>query len=207
MPTSLEVVMLGLLSDGGHSWCDPLEDDGAQTHAIGRQRRGPARKPRRGKEKREDIGRFGRRDRGRLVGRHLLDHFQQFPQRLAVPRFDKRAPGQRGRALDAGEVVRLEKVDTLAGGLAPPFAGAITLEHAQAFVRDVVLVSDAELLDPTRFVMERVRLVIEPSAAAGVAALLLGRIPVQEGDTVVVILSGGNVGAERLAGWFGPTGA
>jgi threonine dehydratase len=106
------------------------------------------------------------------------------------------------RALDAGEVVRLEKVDTLAGGLAPPFAGAITLEHAQAFVKDVVLVTDADLLDAMRFVIERARLVIEPSAAAGVAALLEGLIPIRDGETVVVILSGGNVGAERLAGWL-----
>jgi threonine dehydratase len=106
------------------------------------------------------------------------------------------------RALDAGEVVRLERVDTLAGGLAPPFAGALTLEHAQAFLSDVVLVSDAEILDAMRFVLSRARLVVEPSGAAGVAALLTGRVPIEAGETVVVVLSGGNVGLDRLAEWL-----
>ena len=111
------------------------------------------------------------------------------------------APGLR-RALDAGEVVRLERVDTIAGGLAPPFAGALALEHAQAFLSDVVLVSDAALLDAMRFLMERARLVVEPSGAAGVAALLAGRVPVAAGETVVVVLSGGNVGLDRLSDWL-----
>jgi threonine dehydratase len=106
------------------------------------------------------------------------------------------------RALDAGEVVRLERVDTIAGGLAPPFAGALTLEHAQAFLSDVVLVSDAELLGAMRFLIERARLVVEPSGAAGVAALLAGRVPVVAGETAVVVLSGGNVGVEQLAEWL-----
>ena len=106
------------------------------------------------------------------------------------------------RALDAGEVVRLEKVETIAGGLAPPFAGALTLAHAQAFVSDVVLVTDAELLDAMRFTLDRARLVVEPSGAAGIAALVNGRIPLQEGETVVVVLSGGNVGMDRLSEWL-----
>jgi threonine dehydratase len=111
------------------------------------------------------------------------------------------APGLR-RALDAGEVVRLERLDTIAGGLAPPFAGALALEHAQALLSDVVLVGDRDLLDAMRFLLERARLVVEPSGAAGVAALLTGRIPVAEGETVAVVLSGGNVGGDRLAEWL-----
>ena len=101
------------------------------------------------------------------------------------------APGLR-RALDAGEVVRLERVDTVAGGLAPPFAGALALEHARALVEDVVLVSDDALLDAMRFILERAKLLVEPSGAVGVAALLDGRIPLAREDTVVALLSGGN---------------
>jgi threonine dehydratase len=111
------------------------------------------------------------------------------------------APGLR-RALDAGQVVRLPKLNTIAGGLAPPFAGEIALEHAQAYLSDVVLVSDADLLDAMRFILDRVRMVVEPSGAAGVAALLTGRIPLQPGETVAVVLSGGNVGLERLGEWL-----
>ena len=111
------------------------------------------------------------------------------------------APGLR-RALDAGEVVRLEAVDTIAGGLAPPFCGELALEHARALVDDVVLVSDAEILDALRAVVERARLVVEPSGAAGVAALLARRLPVHPDETVVVVLSGGSVGAAELAAYL-----
>lgn len=109
------------------------------------------------------------------------------------------APGLR-RALDAGEVVRLERVDTVAGGLAPPFAGALALEHARALVEDVVLVSDDEILDALRFVLERTKLLVEPSGAAGVAALVAGRIPVAAAETVVVVLSGGNTSLSIIGG-------
>ncbi len=101
------------------------------------------------------------------------------------------APGLR-RAVDAGEVVRLDGVDTVAGGLAPPFAGALALEHARALVSDVLLVSDAEILDAARLILERSKLLVEPSGAAGVAGLLSGRVRLGTEDTVVVILSGGN---------------
>jgi threonine dehydratase len=111
------------------------------------------------------------------------------------------APGLR-RALDAGKVVRLDRVETLAGGLAPPFAGALALEHAEALVSDVVLVSDAEILDALRFLVERARLVVEPSGAAAVAALLQRRIPLEAGETAVCVVSGGNVGLEALSEWL-----
>lgn len=107
------------------------------------------------------------------------------------------APGLR-RALDAGEVVRLERVATIAGGLAPPFAGTLALEHARALVDDVVLVSDDEILAALRLVLETARLLVEPSGAAGVAALKAGRIPVAPEETAVVILSGGNTSLSVL---------
>ena len=53
-----------------------------------------------------------------------------------------------------------------------------------------------------RFIVDRARLVVEPSGAAGIAALLNVRIPMQEGETVVVVLSGGNVGLDRLSEWL-----
>jgi threonine dehydratase len=111
------------------------------------------------------------------------------------------APGLR-RALDAGEVVRLDRVDTVAGGLAPPFAGALTLEHAQALVHDVVPVSDDEILEALRFLAERARLVVEPSGAAAVAALLQRRVPLEAGETAVAVVSGGNAALDSLSEWL-----
>ena len=49
---------------------------------------------------------------------------------------------------------------------------------------------------------ERARLVVEPSGAAGVAALLSGRIPLESGERVVALLSGGNVGVDHIAEWL-----
>jgi threonine dehydratase len=53
-----------------------------------------------------------------------------------------------------------------------------------------------------RFIADRARLVVEPSGAAGVAALLAGRIPIEGGEKVAVVLSGGNVGLDRLSSWL-----
>jgi threonine dehydratase len=64
-------------------------------------------------------------------------------------------------------------------------------------VRSVVTVSDDELCEAMRFVFERMKLVIEPSAAAPLAALLQRRIPGVAGKRVGVIVTGGNIDAAR----------
>src|ERR687885_304591 len=102
------------------------------------------------------------------------------------------------RALDAGRVVPLPSVQTIADGLAAPFAGPLTLETAQRYVDDVVLVSDDEIVEALRLTLERTKLQVEPAGAAGVAALLAGRCGVRPGARVVAMLSGGNVDRARL---------
>lgn len=102
------------------------------------------------------------------------------------------------RSLDAGRLVRLDKVDTIADGLAPPFTGEHTLDRIKRYVDDVVLVSDAEIVTAMRIILEKVKAVVEPSAAAGFAALLAGKIAVVPGSTVGVMLSGGNISMDRL---------
>ena len=67
----------------------------------------------------------------------------------------------------------------------------------ERLVDDVVTVTDAEIVDAMRFCLERCKLVVEPSGATGLAALLAGRVDVA-GRRVGVVLSGGNVGAEDL---------
>lgn len=101
-------------------------------------------------------------------------------------------------SLQQGSPVHLEKTSTIADGLAAPFAGELTLAHIKAYVEGLVLVSDDEIVEALRLIMERCKLVIEPSAAAGFAALLTGKIAVTPGATVVCFLSGGNVDRSRL---------
>ncbi|MEJ2216040.1 MAG: threonine/serine dehydratase [Gemmatimonadota bacterium] len=115
------------------------------------------------------------------------------------------APNLR-RALDDGAVVRLDAIDTIADGLAPPSAGERTLAHVQALVDDVVLVSDAQIIDAMRFALERAKLVLEPAGAAAIAGLLAGRVPDVARASVVAVASGGNISAHRLAALLGPAG-
>ncbi|MGH7482279.1 MAG: threonine/serine dehydratase [Longimicrobiales bacterium] len=101
-------------------------------------------------------------------------------------------------ALAAGKPVTLDTVSTIADGLAAPHAGELVLEHARALIDDVVLVSDEEIAQGLLFVLERAKLMLEPAGAAGVAALLCGRINPKPDQRVAVVLSGGNIDLQRL---------
>ena len=102
------------------------------------------------------------------------------------------------QSLARGEPVRLTKLDTIADGLAAPFAGVHTLAHVKAFVDDVVLVTDDAILDAMRALMRRARILPEPAGAAATAALLGGLADVKAGERVVVVVSGGNADPDRL---------
>jgi len=112
------------------------------------------------------------------------------------------AAGMR-RALDAGEPVRLERIDTIADGLAAPVAGTIPLEIVRRLVGDVVMVDDDVIAEGVRFLATRAKLVAEPAGAAAAGALLAGKVPVRAGERVVAIVSGGNVDLTRMAQIFG----
>ncbi|MBZ0300025.1 MAG: pyridoxal-phosphate dependent enzyme, partial [Anaerolineae bacterium] len=102
------------------------------------------------------------------------------------------APGMT-RSLQENAPHHLDSVNTIADGLAAPFAGDHCLRHVQAFVDQVVLVSDDEIIQAMRLIMERVKVVAEPAAAAGFAAVLTHRVDLPKGSKVVCLLSGGNV--------------
>lgn len=94
-------------------------------------------------------------------------------------------------SLQRGEPVTLEAMATIADGIAANRPGELTLAHVQAFVDDVVVVSDEAIAEALVLVLERMKLVLEPSGAAGVAALL-GDVCRLE-PPVAVVFSGGNV--------------
>ena len=101
------------------------------------------------------------------------------------------APTMR-RALDAGGPATLDRIDTIADGLAPTRAGDLTFAHAAAFLDDVVLVEDDDIRRAAAHLISRRKLVVEYSGAAAVAALLSGRVPAA-GRNVCAVLSGGNL--------------
>ena len=100
-------------------------------------------------------------------------------------------------ALAAGHVVTIEP-RSVADGLGAPFAGRWTLATVRRSVDDIVLLDDATILAGMRFALERLKQVVEPAGAAALAAVLAGRVRIDDGERVAVILSGGNVEIGRL---------
>lgn len=110
------------------------------------------------------------------------------------------------RALEAGEPVTLTSVDTIADGLAPPFVGHRNLALTRARRVRVEQVHDVEIVAAMRLLLERCKLLVEPSGAAALAALLAGRFELPGGTRVGLVLSGGNVDVGRLGRLLGEEG-
>jgi threonine dehydratase len=100
------------------------------------------------------------------------------------------------RSLEAGKRVRIEVPRTIADGQQLPTPGELTFEVIRERVDEVVVASDAEIVETMRFLFERMKTVVEPSGACALAALMAGRV---SGSRIGVVLTGGNVTAERFA--------
>ena len=107
-------------------------------------------------------------------------------------------------SLDHGAPQSLATLNTVADGLAAPWAGDHTFAHVRALLRDVVTIPDAAIIDAMWVLFERCKVVAEPAAAAGLGALLSGAVPISrraEGApalTVVCVISGGNIDREKM---------
>ena len=100
------------------------------------------------------------------------------------------------RSRAVGERVRVGIPHTIADGLGAPEPGELTWQVNSELIDDFVSVSDDELVEAMAFLFDRLKVVVEPSGAAGVAALMQHRVP---RGRVAIVLSGGNVGAARFA--------
>jgi threonine dehydratase len=96
----------------------------------------------------------------------------------------------------AGHPVKLEKTTSIADGLLPLRPGDLTFAHVQAFVDDIVTVSDEQIATAVRWLYGNAQIVAEPSGATAVAAVL--QTGAAKAGTVAVI-SGGNVSVEDHA--------
>jgi threonine dehydratase len=106
-------------------------------------------------------------------------------------------------SLEAGHPVRIAPPDTIADGMRTQQPGALTFPIVQRFAYCVTTVSDAEVKDAMRFLLLRLKLVVEPTGAVPVALLLSGRLSVA-GGRVGVIVSGGNADPSLLAAVLRP---
>jgi threonine dehydratase len=102
------------------------------------------------------------------------------------------------RSLAGGERMRIDVPRTIADGLQAPEPGELTFEVNRRLVDEIVTVTDDEIVDAMTLLFDRLKLVVEPSGAVGVAALLSGELEAR-GARIGVVVSGGNVGAARFA--------
>jgi len=100
-------------------------------------------------------------------------------------------------ALAAGKPIPVPRPSSIADGLTPPFVGAIPLQVAQEALDELVLVTEAEIVEAMRSLIVRAKLYVEGAGAAATAALLAGKARPPAGAVVVSIVSGGNVDPER----------
>jgi threonine dehydratase len=103
------------------------------------------------------------------------------------------------QSLRAGHRVTIPVPRTIADGQQTTSPGELNFPIIQRLVEDVVTVTDAEIVATMVLVFERMKVVLEPSGASALAAVLNGHVPDVAGKRVGVTLSGGNVGAERFA--------
>jgi threo-3-hydroxy-L-aspartate ammonia-lyase len=102
------------------------------------------------------------------------------------------------RSFRKGERVEIPPSVTIADGLRVQTPGTLTFPVLRKTAEDVLTVSDEELIDALRFMLFRMKILVEPSGAAAAAAVLSKKIP-QDAKRIGVVLSGGNIDPEALA--------
>ncbi|MBO0823083.1 MAG: threonine/serine dehydratase [Actinobacteria bacterium] len=115
----------------------------------------------------------------------------------AVIGVEPAAAGDTAQSMRAGHRVNIPEPDTLADGLRATAPGELTFAVNSRLLKDVVTVSEEAVIEAMRFCFERLKIVVEPSGAVPLAALLSGAAGTA-GRTAVV-LSGGNIAAADFA--------
>jgi threonine dehydratase len=106
------------------------------------------------------------------------------------------------RAMEAGRPVAIDS-HTVADGLGAPAVGELCLAICRRHVEEIVQVSDDEIIDAMRWIYENAKLACEPAGAAALAALLEGRVQVDQETRAAVIVSGGNIELNAAAKLLG----
>ena len=102
----------------------------------------------------------------------------------------------------AGRHIEIPAPPTIADGLRATRPGEITFPILQRLAEDILLVTEDEIKDTMRFLLARLKILVEPSGAVAAAAVLHRKLPADV-RSAGVILSGGNVDLDQLAGYLG----
>jgi threonine dehydratase len=106
------------------------------------------------------------------------------------------------RSFKTGTLQTVHNPDTIADGARTPYLGQITFPLVLRYVHDMVTVDDAQLLRAMLYVWERMKIVVEPTGALGIAGLFERKVEVPAGSRVGVIVSGGNVDVRDVCRWL-----
>jgi len=101
------------------------------------------------------------------------------------------------QSFEKGERVTIPPPDTIADGLRSPSPGALTFPVNRRNVEKILLVTEQEIRATMRFILERMKILVEPSGAVAAAAVLFNKLP-PEIKRAGVIISGGNVDLDFL---------
>ena len=101
-------------------------------------------------------------------------------------------------SLEAGHILTLPSVHTIADGIQVKTPGDLTFEMCRQYVDKVVAVSENEIAGAILSVLEKQKLVAEGAGAVGIAAAMYGKVDLR-GKTVCALLSGGNVDVTTLS--------
>ena len=105
------------------------------------------------------------------------------------------------RSFASGRVETVPVPDTICDGARTQRVSELTLALMGRYASELVTADDAQVVRAMRILWERMKLVVEPTGALALAALLAGRLKLP-GQKVGVILSGGNVDLAQAAAWF-----
>lgn len=105
------------------------------------------------------------------------------------------------RSLREGHIITIPPPTTIADGIRTQSVGSLTFPIMQKLVDDVVLVNDAEILEAVKLALLRMKIVVEPTGAVPLAAVMQNRIP-PKANRVGVIISGGNIDPHLLGTLF-----
>jgi threonine dehydratase len=131
---------------------------------------------------------------GLLGGTALLTHY--WDEEIIIYGAEPSGADDAYRSLKAGHIIPQTKPNTIADGLLTS-VGVLNFELIKKYVKDIFLATDPQIIEAMRMIYERMKIVIEPSCAVPLAALLANKEKFA-GKKVGIILSGGNVDLGKL---------
>lgn len=128
----------------------------------------------------------------------MLPAIKELNPHVRVYGVEPRGASSMRQSLDTGQPVHLQSINTIADGLAAPYAGDIPFQMVQRYAEDVVVIDDDAIARAVPELLLNTKLLAETAGAAATAAVLTRAIPLRDGERVAALVSGGNIDLGKL---------